>query len=102
LRIPTTPKARPAAASAAASGTLRATTTMRAARVEERATANALRAQIDELNAEMVVARAEAERAITQEHVRADRLSDRVDAVQRDLDAARADVECSPISRQVN
>ena len=38
-----------------------------------------------------MVARAEAERALTQEHVRADRLSDRVDAVQRDLDAARAD-----------
>ena len=64
---------------------------MRAARVEERARANALRAQIDELNAALVVARAEAERALTQEHVRADRLSDRVEAVQRDLDAARAD-----------
>jgi hypothetical protein len=62
-------KARPAIASAVASaGTLRATTTMRAAlplkatntraeRAEERAMVKALRAQIDELNAEMVVMR---------------------------------------------
>jgi hypothetical protein len=91
LRTTPVPKARPAAASAAASGTLHATTAMRAARFEERARADALRAQIDELNAALVVARAEAERALAQEHVRADRLSDRVDAVQRDLDAARAD-----------
>ena len=57
------------------SGTLRATTTMRAAlplratnaraeRAEERARANALRAQIGELNAEMVAARAEVDRAV--------------------------------------
>ena len=57
------------------SGTLRATTTMRAAlplkatnaraeRAEERARADALRAQIDELNAALTVARAEAERAL--------------------------------------
>ena len=82
--------------------TLRATTTMRAAlplkatnarveRAEERARTDALRAQIDELNAALVVANAEAERTLTQEQVRADRWSDRVDAVQRDLDAARAD-----------
>ena len=68
----TTPasKACPVTASAAApAGTLRATTPMRAAlplkatnaraeRAEERARANALRVQIDELNAEMVLARA--------------------------------------------
>ena len=57
------------------SGTLRATTTMRAAlplklpnaraeRAEERARANALRAQIDVLNAEMAVMRAAADRAL--------------------------------------
>jgi hypothetical protein len=70
LRTTPAPKVRPAAASAAApAGTLRATTTMRAAmplkaptnaradRVEERAMVKTLRAQIDELNAEMVVMR---------------------------------------------
>src|SRR5580704_14742161 len=74
LRTTPAPKAHPAAASAVAPvGTLRATTTMRAAlplkkatntraeRTEERARANALRAHIDELNAEMVMARAEAD-----------------------------------------
>ena len=62
-------KARPAADVAVAPmGTLRATTTMRAAlplkgdepraeRAEERGRANALQAQIDELNANMVAAR---------------------------------------------
>ena len=69
------PKARPAAASAAASGTLRATTTMRAARAEERARVDALRAQVDELNAALVVANAEAARALAQNQARADRLS---------------------------
>src|SRR4051812_25605778 len=67
LRTASAPKARPATPSATApAGTLRATTTMRAAlpvkamnpravRAEERARSNALRAQIDEL----VVARAQ-------------------------------------------
>src|SRR5271167_475492 len=77
-------KARPAAASAAGlEGTLHATTTMRAAlplkatnsraeRAEERARANTLRAQIDELNADMVVARTETNRALAEERQRAD------------------------------
>jgi colicin import membrane protein len=84
-------------------GTLRATTTMRAAlslkatnaraaRAEERARVDALQAQIDELNAALAVTNAEAERALNQEQARADRLSDRVDAVRRDLEAARAEV----------
>src|ERR1700750_1693222 len=63
-------EAPPATASAAAlTGTLRATTTMRAALPlkatnarEERARANALQAQIDELNAALAVANAEADR----------------------------------------
>jgi chromosome segregation ATPase len=96
--------ARLATASAATPvGTLRATTTMRAAlplrstntraeRADVRARVDALRAQIDELSAALVVAHAEAKRALSQEQARGDRLSDRVDAVQRDLDAARADV----------
>ena len=84
------PKARPAIASAAApAGTLRATTTMRAARAEERARTEALRTQVDELNAALVVANAEAARALAQEQARVDRFSDRVDTMQRDLDAAR-------------
>ena len=63
---------------AAPAGTLRATTTMRAAlplkepnaradRAEERAMVKALRAQIDELNAEMAVASAEADRVLAEE-----------------------------------
>jgi chromosome segregation ATPase len=82
-------------------GTLRATTTMRAAlpsevksaravRAEERARATALRAQIDELNAELVATRIEANLTLAEERHRADLLTDRVDAVQRDLDAVRA------------
>ena len=67
-------------------------TNARAERAEERARANALRAQIDELNAEMAVASAEAERALAEERQRADRLNDRIAALQRDLDAARVDV----------
>jgi hypothetical protein len=91
------PKVRPATASAAApAGTLRATTTMRAAlplkatnaraeRVEERARANALRAQIDELNAEMVAARAEADRVLAEERQRAGLLSERVEALSAEV-----------------
>ena len=48
-----------------------------------------LRAQI----AEMVVMRAETDRALAEEQLRADRFSEQVDAGHRDLDAARADVE---------
>ncbi len=105
LRTTPASKARPAAASAAApAGTLRATTTMRAAlplkatnaraeRAEERARANALRAQIDELNAEMVVARAEADRALAEERQRADRLSERVEALSAEVLRAEQQTE---------
>jgi hypothetical protein len=101
----TRPAPAPAAASAAApAGTLRATTTMRAAlplkatnarveRAEERARANALRAQIDELNAEMVVARAEADRALAEERQRADRLSERVEALSAEVLRAEKQTE---------
>jgi hypothetical protein len=97
LRTTPASKARPAAASAAAlEGTLRATTTMRAVlplkatnsraeRAEERARANTLRAQIDELNAEMVGARAEADRALAEERQRAGRLSERVEALSAEV-----------------
>ena len=105
LRTTPAPKARPAAASAAApAGTLRATTTMRAAlplkatnaraeRAEERARANALRAQIDELNAEMVVARAEADRALAEERQRADRLNEQVEALSAEVVRAEKQAE---------
>ena len=104
LRTMPAPKTRLATASAAApAGTLRATTTMRAAlrteatnthgeRAGERARAAALRAQLDELNAELAKVNTEAERALTRERMRADRLGDRIAALQRDLDAARVDV----------
>ena len=99
------PKVRPAAASAAApAGTLRATTTMRAAlplkatnaraeRAEERAMVKALRAQIDELKAEMVVARAEAERALAEERQRADRLNEQVEALSAEVVRAKKQAE---------
>jgi chromosome segregation ATPase len=101
LRTTPAAKARPATASA---GTLRATTTMRAAlpldatnaraeRVEERARVNALRAQIDELNAEMVVARAAADRTLAGERQRADRLSEQVGALQTEIRQAEARVK---------
>ena len=105
LRTTPAPKARPATASAAApAGTLRATTTMRAAlplkatnaraeRAEERARANALRAQIDELNAELVVARAEADRALAEERQRADRLNEQVEALSAEVVRAEKQAE---------
>jgi hypothetical protein len=78
------------------SGTLRATTTMRAAlplratnaraeRAEERAMVKALRAQIDELNAEMTVASADTERALAEERLRADLLNKQMEALSASL-----------------
>jgi hypothetical protein len=105
LRTTPAPKARPAAASAAApAGTLRATTTMRAAlplkatnarteRAEERARANALRAQIDVLNAEMVVMPAEADRALAEERQRTDRLNKQVEALSAEVVRAKNQAE---------
>jgi hypothetical protein len=84
------------------SGTLRATTTMRASlplkattntradRAEERAMVKALRAQLDELKAAMVVASAEAERALVGERQRADRLNKQVEAVVGRAERAEA------------
>ena len=105
LRTTPAPKARPVTASAAApAGTLRATTPMRAAlplkatnaraeRAEERARANALRAQIDELNAELVVAHAEADRALAEERQRADRLNEQVEALSAEVVRAEKQAE---------
>jgi chromosome segregation ATPase len=86
------------------SGTLRATTTMRAAlplkatnargeRAEERAMVKALRAQIDELNAEMAVASAEAERAVAAERQRADRLNKQVETLSAEVVRAKKQAE---------
>ena len=82
-------------------GTLRATTTMRplkatnarAERAEERAMVKALRAQIDELKAEMVVAVAEAERALAEERQRADRLNKQVEALSAEVVRAKKQAE---------
>ena len=105
LRTTPAPKARPVTASAAApAGTLRATTPMRAAlplkaanaraeRTEERARANALRVQIDELNAEMVVARAEADRELAEERQRAHRLNEQVEALSAEVVRAEKQAE---------
>jgi chromosome segregation ATPase len=105
LRVTPAPKVRPAAASAAApAGTLRATTTMRAAlplkatntradRAEERAMVKALRAQIAELNAEMAVASAEAERALAEERQRVDRLNEQVAALSAEVVRAEKQAE---------
>jgi hypothetical protein len=97
LRTEPAPKACPITASAAApGGTLRATTPMRAAlplkatnaraeRAEERARANTLRAQIDELNAALAVANADADRALTEERQRADQLNEQVAALSAEV-----------------
>ena len=88
------------------SGTLRATTAMRASlplkattntradRAEERAMVKALRAQIDELNAEMAVASAEAERALAEERQRADRLNKQVEALSAEVEGAKKQAGC--------
>jgi len=104
LRTTPAPKAPPATTSAATlTGTLRATTTMRAtlplkatnAR-EERARANALQAQIDELNAALAVANAEADRlkerveALSVEVVRAERQAAGAEARAGRAEAATA------------
>ena len=87
------------------SGTLRATTTMRASlplkattntradRAEERAMVKALRAQLDELKAAMVVASAEAERALVGERQRADRLNKQVEALSAEVVGAKKQAE---------
>ena len=64
-----------------------------AGREGERVRADDLRAQIDVLNTEMVVARAAADRALAEERQRADRLSEQVDAGHHDLDAVRAEAD---------
>ena len=105
LRTAPAPKACPVTASTAApEGTLRATTSMRAAlplkatnaraeRAEERARANTLRAQIDELNAALAVANAEAEQALTEERQRADRLNEQVEALSAEVMRAEKQAE---------
>ena len=84
------------------SGTLRATTTMRAALPlkppnarAERARADALRAQIDELKAELVAFRAEADRAVAEERLRADRLSEQVEALSAKVVRAEKQAEAA-------
>ena len=49
--------------------------------------------EIDELNAEMVVARAEADRALAEERQRADRLSERVEALSAEVLRAEKQTE---------
>jgi chromosome segregation ATPase len=49
--------------------------------------------QIDELNAEIVVARAEADRALAEERQRADRLSERVEALSSEVLRAEKQTE---------
>ena len=64
-------------------------TNARAERVEERARANALRAQIDEL----VVARAEADRALAEERQRVDRLNEQVETLSAEVVRAEKQAE---------
>jgi hypothetical protein len=86
------------------SGTLHATTTMRAARplratnaraerADERAMVKALRAQIDELKDEMAVASAAAERALVGERQRADRLNKQVETLSAEVVRAKKQAE---------
>ena len=53
----------------------------------------ALRAQIDELKAEMAVASAEAERALAEERQRADRLNKQVEALSAEVVGAKKQAE---------
>jgi predicted nucleic acid-binding Zn-ribbon protein len=68
-------------------------TNARTERAEERARANALRVQIDELNAEMVVARAGADRALAEERQRAHRLNEQVEALSTEVVRAEKQAE---------
>ena len=88
------------------SGTLRATTTMRAAlplkatnaraeRAGERARADALRTQLDELKAAMVVASAEADRALAEERLRATRLNEQMAALSAKVVRAEKQAEAA-------
>ena len=70
-------------------------TNARAERAEERARVNALRAQIDELKAEMAVASAEAERALAEERQRADRLNKQVEALSAKVVRAEKQAEAA-------
>ena len=70
-------------------------TNARADRAEERAMVKALRAQIDELNAEMAVASAEAERALAEERQRADRLNKQVEALSAKVVRAEKQAEAA-------
>jgi hypothetical protein len=68
-------------------------TNARSERAEDRARANRLRAQIDELNAALAVANAEAERALTEERQRADRLNEQVEALSAKVMRAEKQAE---------
>ena len=70
-------------------------TNARAERADERARANALRAQIDELKAEMAVANAEADRALAEERQRADRLNKQVEALSAEVVRAKKQAEAA-------
>jgi hypothetical protein len=61
----------------------------------ERARVDALRAQIDELNAALVVANAEAERALAEERQRADRLNEQVKALTAEVVRAEKQAEAA-------
>ena len=69
-------------------------------RDDERTRADALRAQIDVLNAEMVADRAEADRAMADERQRADRSSERVDTLQAEIRQAEARAEGTDADRR--
>jgi hypothetical protein len=106
LRTTPSPKTCPAAASAGAPGTLRATTTMRAAlplkatnaraeRAEERARVDALRAQIDELNAALMMANAQADRALAEARQRTHRLKEQMEALSAEVLRAEKQAEAA-------
>jgi hypothetical protein len=71
---------------------LKATNT-RAERAEERAMVKALRAQLEELNVEMAVTSAEADRALAEERLRADRLNKQVETLSAEVVRAKKPAE---------
>jgi hypothetical protein len=74
---------------------LKAPTSARADRAEERAMVKALRTQIDELNAEMTVARVEADRVLAEERQRVDRLNKQVEALSAEVLVAKKQAEAA-------
>jgi hypothetical protein len=70
-------------------------TNTRAERAEERARVDVLRAQINELNAALMMANAQADRALAEERQRADRLKEQMEALSAEVVRAEKQAEAA-------